>query len=344
MRVIELSIYILTAVLVGSLLFHFTLYQTKVTSETVEELLDDDERPLAYTKVEMMAGFLGFWEGCASGLVNKTYALYLNGTGTLTKQELVDYLDGHELLTKLPRNNIVMTEQTLPKIVQVACQDGRIFLSDGIDLVVLKQDTRYVDCFVNDEDFLECGRPNEKVGYTNVTIGKFDGRNLIQTTQIQVHVVPSVQLQLEVARIDSAQVSTNLGNEAVMPVGSSSPVLFQARGLPSIPADRLVQAELVLAPISGTSDITVHALRKEFLESTVTWDSHNGAYFPGVVANENINSTEISAINVTPAVQGWLSDPDMAHGFYVRFASPMTLPSDEHQDVRLRPTLSLLYR
>jgi hypothetical protein len=128
METIELIIYLGIAVIVGSLLVFF------IGSAGFQDLYEGirGEKAPEFRKVnqdEFVVEAAEFWQSCGLGTVQKNLTLYLDGQGTYNATVFFERAEKLNLCTTLQsaaqgcgtREQLVMPELTLPRIVNLKC-------------------------------------------------------------------------------------------------------------------------------------------------------------------------------------------------------------------------------
>jgi hypothetical protein len=128
MEAIEIAVYLVIAVIAGSLIYYF------VGTAGFQDLSEGlrNEKKVEFRKVDTK-GFIEetvfFWQSCGLGEVSKSTTLYVSGTGALNKTDLFDGVKKLNHCSTLQssaygcgtKEDVVMGNFTLPHVIRLEC-------------------------------------------------------------------------------------------------------------------------------------------------------------------------------------------------------------------------------
>ncbi len=285
MQTVEVVIFIVISFIVTASLLNFILnLNAREIYKDVKGLLGQkDEISLKYDKEKFLNEFFNLWEGCSYGELQKEYLVYLEGNGSISKDELSKRLAKLNLNDKLADNKIIFKRINLPYLGKVACNQNGIFLGNEYMIVIHYQDNNYIKCFIDEDDYLECETPNGETGRTKIVLRVYNGSDLIEELELDVIVADEMQIGvLSSSYITSQKPSNNFDGESFLFSGSDGNqayrILVDFPGLTGIDPTKIAKAELALTQIippnavfSG-QDLNLHLTGANWEASSVTWN------------------------------------------------------------------------
>jgi hypothetical protein len=139
----------------------------------------------------------------------------------------------------------------------------------------------------------------------------------------------------------------NFGDAQTLTVDSSHSCMYQALINPSlddVPAGALVsKATLTLYCVNAGDALTVSYVAEAWTEGTVRYSTRPAA--GGAIGELTCGETGSLSLDLTEAVQAWMSGEHAANGLYLRTegSDGTDLTSSEYFDHDERPTFSVTY-
>lgn len=130
MEVVEIVVYIGAAVLIaGMILGLLTSWDTKETYEDVRDIVMEEQRT-----DNLVIAIHDFWDSCGYGEIEKRMPLYVEGSGTFTKEDLFKELKKINYCNVLQsaendcgfREDMEMPDLELPILVSLSCEDSKL--------------------------------------------------------------------------------------------------------------------------------------------------------------------------------------------------------------------------
>ena len=138
MEPVEILIFVGCAILLGALVLGFlTNWDYMSMYDDTKKMFDSNEDEFKTDRLAFANELHRFYEECVSTGFNMSQSIYIDESGLLTKAELFsvfkqlgwcDSIQSAENSCGV-REDIVMPDIALPKVVRVNCTDGRLYLS-----------------------------------------------------------------------------------------------------------------------------------------------------------------------------------------------------------------------
>lgn len=328
MEISEIIVYLILAIVTGSIILFFVM---DLESQDIYEanVNDDFSNKLSYTKKEFISNIPQFWEDCLLGEMNKTYTVHIKGHGNLSKSEIIKELKVQNIHSDLDRSDIVLTRIALPTVTRIMCTDGKIILTQKKTSVVLEQDNDYTDCYIDDNNELQCSKP-KKDSQTRVVVGEYENGTLIGQQEIIIPAAGYFELPVEATYINSANPSQNYYKQDLKcGKETSKNRIVMEIDIPSYVPNEILDAELVLYKKAGNQEpiyLQAYPIDESWTLESATWNSwstHGGSYATKTAETEYENESK-AKLNITNQIQTWLLQPDLNNGLLLKTASETT--------------------
>ncbi len=129
MRAVEITVFLVVAIIVGGLIFHFV---TSIKYEDVErQVLQKDEPDFrSVDRAELVGELARFWDLCGRGDIDASLVIHINDNGVLDKQSLFSWVKSAHLCETLQsqaeecghrEDTILVTPIQLPAVINASC-------------------------------------------------------------------------------------------------------------------------------------------------------------------------------------------------------------------------------
>ncbi|MFH1510995.1 MAG: DNRLRE domain-containing protein, partial [Candidatus Woesearchaeota archaeon] len=344
MEAVEVVVYMLLAVMVGSLLLYFfvSMDAEQLSSDVQKAFSGEQQIQFRYDREEFIQSVFALWNDCAMGETEKKYTVFIDGRGTISVDDVWNSIVKYNHARELPRDKLIFRRITLPSVIQVACNNNGLFIGNDYVIIISYQDTSFINCQVDEDDYLDCETPQGKTGITNIIVRAYNQTEMVAEAKIIVAITESLSFEASKATyISSSYPNKNFDDDLFLYSGSSSGIrriLLEFGKLLGVDPAKVVGADLVLTQLKPTSgQLSENQQLQIYLSSTawdpasVTWNSpwsRPGGDYPSTAFGQAVVTDNVQAgrvveqvrIPITELVRSWINIPGLSQQVIVKTA------------------------
>ncbi len=338
---------ILTALVVGSLMLHFVISSDIASVEI--PLGNEAEVQFQYTADEFIKGVYAMWTDCALGEEEATYRVSITGDGTITKSMILHYLKKNNLDSQLPAEKLIFKRVFAPALLEVKCKDDLLYVGRDYSIILHEQDNRYINCWIDDDDFLQCDTPSGLTGITHVILRVYQDFMLIEEIPITVYVTDRTMFNAQATYITSTTPDENHDGEQQLSIQSGTArTLLRFPNLYGLDATKVASALLILTPEPGTSgqNVSVHMTSAPWHATNTTWNypwAQPGGDYLSTAAGSGVVTNGTLSIDITALTKLWIQNPDLDEAVLLKTADIPASTGDYSSDLGSAPPILAIY-